>query len=249
MTKPIIAFNTQYPTYTALAADFGKDRQLVYTRIKTYGWSPEKAVLTDKHGSIRKSYSDNALLLKSPLLFKVINKVRESVVRIKRFHAEMVKQYSKGKKVAKKAFKMRSIVKVIPKGHGKYSIGRFKADPILANTIGCIYLAKVPIGDIYYLKIGISKFLAASERKKSLPKGTVIIKYLHTELHKCFQAEQVMLTELKQEELVIHKFSRFEGYSELLTLMPDKLSLHKIYYLRLKSALKETKSYDEFINN
>lgn len=144
---------------------------------------------------------------------------------------------------------MRSLVKVIPKGHGKYSIGRFKADPTLANTIGCVYLAKVPVDGIFYLKIGISKYLEASERKKSLPKGTVILKYHHTELHKCFQAEQVMLTELKQEELVIHKFSRFEGYSELLTLMPDKSSLNKVYFLRLKSALKETKSYDEFINN
>ncbi|MDX2366962.1 MAG: hypothetical protein QNK36_00880 [Colwellia sp.] len=91
MKQPITAFYQTYPSYTALAAAFDLDRQLVYTRIKTYHWSPEKAVLTSKHGSIRKSYSDHALLLKSPILFKSVNNSRELVERFKHLKYKMNK--------------------------------------------------------------------------------------------------------------------------------------------------------------
>ncbi|WP_019027940.1 hypothetical protein [Colwellia piezophila] len=250
MKKTISAFNTEYPTYTALAAYFGQDRELVYNRIKTYGWSPEKAVLTDKHGSIRKSYSDHALLLKSPLLFKIINKARESVERIKRFKKEIVKQCSKRIKTAKKAFIALTIDNVVTKGHGRYSLGRFKAKPDLAKSIGCLYLAKIPLGNnSFYLKIGISKYLNPSERKKSLPKGTEILDSQHAELHRCFQAEQIMLKEFKQKGLVIPKHDRFEGYSEVLTLIPAKSSINNQYVLGLRSSLKETKPYNKFIKD
>jgi len=249
MRKTISAFNTEYPSYTALAADYDQDRELVYNRIKTYGWSPEKAVLTDKHGSIRKSYSDHALLLKSPLLFKIINKVRESVVRIKSFKKEIVKQCSKRIKTAKKEFRALTIDNIVTKGHGRYSLGRFKAEPDLAKSIGCLYLAKIPLSNSFYLKIGISKYLNASERKKSLPKGTEIVDYQHAELHRCFQAEQFMLKEFKQKDLIIPKHERFEGYSEVLTLIPAKSSISNQYFLRLRSSLKETKPYNKFIKD
>lgn len=250
MTKPITAFNIVYPSCAALAADFNLDRQLVYTRIKTHKWSPEKAVLTEKHGSIRKSYTDHPFLLKSPLLFKVINKARESVQRIKSFKEEVVKLYSKRIKIAKKAFRARSKGTVIPKGHGRYSLGRFKAEPALANHMGCIYLALIPLKNgSFYLKIGISKHLNASKRSSSLPKGTKILNSKNSELHRCFQTEQLMLEEFKEKGLEITKYERFDGYTEVLTLLSAKASIDSQYFRRLKKLLKDTKDYKEFIKN
>lgn len=250
MKIPLIAFGKPYANYSALAADYGQDRDLVYNRIKTNGWSPEKAVLTEKHGSIRKSYSDHAILLKSPLLFKIVNRARESVEHLKSFKKEIVKQCSKRIKMAKKVFRARPMANIAIIGHGRYSLGRFKAEPVLANNIGCIYLALIPIKNgCFYLKVGISKHRDATKRSSSLPKGAIILNSKNAELHRCFQAEQLILKELKEEGLKITKYERFDGYTEVLSLMPTKPTKNNQYFLRLKKILKETKNYKEFIKN
>lgn len=248
MKQPITAFDKTYPSYTALAADFDLDRQLVYTRIKTYLWSPEKAVLTAKHGSIRKSYSDHALLLKYPTLFKTVNQTREFVERFKLLKHIVTKEYSKQRKVLIKHLTPRHFDNMIQSGHGRYSIGRFLAEPILAKSIGCIYLAKIPFNDhSYYIKVGISKYLNAAKRKRSLPTGTIILGSQQAELHRCFQAEQIMLNELKQIDITIPNNFRFEGYSEILALISAKSPVNKKYITRLRTALKETKPYENFV--
>ena len=159
----------------------------------------------------------------------------------------MNKECLKLKKLLKKRFARRHSDNIIQSGHGRYSTGRFIAEPNLAKSTGCIYLAKIPAkNETFYLKVGISQYLNPSKRKSSLPKGTIILAYQQAELHRCFQAEQVMLKELKRSDIIIPRFCRFEGYSEILALISAKSSIKRKYIHRLKSALKETKSYEEF---
>lgn len=97
--------------------------------------------------------------------------------------------------------------------------------------------------------MGISKHLNASKRKSSLPKGTIILASQQAELHRCFQAEQIMLNELKQINITIPKYCRFEGYSEVLALISANSSIKKKYIDRLRSALKETNTYEYFVKS
>ena len=247
MKPPIKAFNTVYPSYTALAAAYKMDRQLVYTRIHTYKWPPEKAVLTRKHGSIRKTYSDHPLLLKYPIIFHNWHKLQEAIERLKRLKVTTLKKCITTIKQVKKAVNSPPEEKVVM-GHGRYSLGRFKSSPQLAKSRGCIYLATIPHGEhSFYLKIGISKYIDANTRNNSLPSGSKILKQEVAELHRCFQAEQIILKEEKQEGFVIPPLLRFQGYSEVLMQLPLKSKVKQDYYARLKSAIEETKYYDEFI--
>ena len=50
----IVAFGVQYQSYKALAENFNQDPHLIRCRINRYGWSTEKAVLTPKHGAMKK---------------------------------------------------------------------------------------------------------------------------------------------------------------------------------------------------
>ena len=103
------------------------------------------------------------------------------------------------------------------------------------------------VDETFYLKVGISKYLNAAKRKNSLPKGTIILASPQVELHRCFQAEQIMLNELKQIDMTIPKNCRFEGYSEILTLISAKSPVNKKYMNRLRTALQETKPYESFV--
>jgi hypothetical protein len=58
-----------------------------------------------------------------------------------------------------------------------------------------------------------------------------------------------MLKEFKEKGLKITKYERFDGYTEVLTLISAKASMDSHYFRRLKKLLKETKNHKEFIKN
>ena len=138
--------------------------------------------------------------------------------------------------------------KTVTQGHGKYSLGSLQRDETLASSLGCIYLALVPSSsEEYYFKIGISKYPNANERKKSLPKGSQIFDSQAHELHRCFQAEQEILSLLKDQNINFSKCEQFDGYTEVLCKFPRRYGCILKYKLAIRKALKNTKPFDEFL--
>ena len=247
-SEGIVVFNKTYPTYKALAEDFGLDAHLVRVRINSYGWPIEKAVLTPKHASIKRGYSQHPLLLKHPALFKLWHQCefkRQSFVKQKNKIVKKVKVQRKN--TTKALVRLMSYIDnrdVI--GHGRYTKYRLQCDHSLALQHGCVYLALIPSKDGgFYLKVGISKYLTADKRKASLPKGSMIISSVSHELHRCFQAEQIILKTLRDLSFDFDHSDWFDGYTEVLCRLPERNSSKKSYKKALKNAVNQTVSFKE----
>jgi DNA-directed RNA polymerase specialized sigma24 family protein len=234
-----------YPTIRALAKAYGLSYPLVYNRIKTYGWDPERAVSEQVAAPVEvdgKSYR-SALAA-----WNVLGETAFSVFSFRRKKGYSLRvslgldpvPTKERYEVQGEAFASLEEVSdrfSVPVGHlqsrlkrmnieeavvykpivGRYTEAKFAADPELASRLGTLYFVKIAARDGELHKIGITARSIAERFSKS---DHVVLAYWPGTLLDLYRIEQQVLGLFGENHYRAEE--DFDGRTETFVFLPHE---------------------------